>query len=308
MTIKLTALAMMMISVAGCKKATDILLAPAPGTAPATAASGYATPTSDLTDPTETVTRSAQLKNTDWTGTTVSQVDVTYSVSATGNTVLGRPEYSVTYNGTPIVIQWDGTQYFGTNGNLDLLMAPWHSTANGQASMDWFFLQDTTGGGGGGSTWGFAVGGFNSDPAAVAGLSGSATFTGLGGVSLQAQDDSFFTVADGPATLVANFNTNMISGTIDLTDLGSGRGGVTIAPNSMMILNPTAITANTFNGTASINPADFGLSSVGTISTSGMFYEAGATAVGGDVSGVGTATPGNGGGTAFLNGAFLANQ
>lgn len=158
-----------------------------------------------------------------------------------------------------------------------------------------------------GDSFGWVVGGFNSDPADVIGLSGTATYTGVGGVSVYAQDSSFWTRAHGGAVLNLDFDTMNIDGHIDLIDCGCGTEGFAIA-DTTMTLNSTDIIGNVFSGTASINAADFGLSGIGTISADGMFYESGATAVGGDISGVATATPENGGVTVFLNGAFLADD
>jgi len=279
-----------------------------PNTAPPTAASGYAAPTSDLTDPAETVTRKPELQHWDIGSGTVDQKIAPIRISATGSMVNGHPEFVLTYRNTPVVLQWDNLdgRYEGINGNMEIWVYPWYITLNGQASLGWVNITDW--GNTYGDSWGLEVGGFNTDPAVVAGRSGSgqATYLGQGGVSLNAQDNSFWASADGPATLIADFDAGTISGWIDLFH-NNNSGAVTIA-NTTLTINPMLITSNTFDGTASINPADFGLSGIGTISVDGMFYEAGATAVGGGISGVGTATPGNGGVTAFLNGAFLAEE
>jgi len=292
------------LAISGCGSTTTIT--PSATIAPSTAASGYATEASTFSDPDDTITRIAQMQSMDWDTGTTSQKTVTFDVSATGNTVNDHPEFLITYKGIAITVAWDLVEerYEGTNGDIFVAFSTWYMTPNGQLTMSWANISDDTVAQEG--IWGLTLVGFNSDPDVVSGRTGTAEFTGWGGINLNAEDNSFFTVLDGVATLAVNFDGDTITGSIDLTEcVGCTQGAITITPTTMT-LNEMSIADNTFTGTASIDPADLGLSSIGTISVDGMFYEAGATAVGGYVSGVG-AQDGTGE-TTFLNGAFIANE
>ncbi|MDH5798695.1 MAG: hypothetical protein OEZ19_09020, partial [Paracoccaceae bacterium] len=102
-------------------------------------------------------------------------------------------------------------------------------------------------------------------------------------------------------SLAADFDLNTISGTIELSDCGCGDY---VISDTTMYLNEMEIAGNTFDGQATVTPADLGLASVGNISVDGMFYEFGATAAGGTVSGTGVAAEGFT--TTLINGAFIA--
>ena len=106
-----------------------------------TAASGYAQATSSLFDPTETITRKGEAQHIVQGGGEVDQKNVKLKVSATGNMVNGQEEFLVTYNGTPVVIQWlaDNSGWFvGSNGDLEIRAAPWLVTDDNQASLAWW--------------------------------------------------------------------------------------------------------------------------------------------------------------------------
>lgn len=267
-----------------------------------TAASGYATLESDLADPNEIQTRSVQLQHYIESSDTYEQRSYTVTISATGNEVNGFEEFLFTLDGIPVTLQWntDNDRYEGTNAGNEIHIYPWMITENAQASLGWITgFGDLAG-------MGLEVGGFNTDPSIVNARADIANYIGLGGVSVVSEDNSFWAVVNGEAALMADFGKGTISGTIELTQT-NGYGGLAI-PDSTLSLNETQITQNTFDGTATIDEAAFGLTDVGNIDVDGMFYEADATAVGGTLSGVGTATVENGGGTVFLNGAFLADE
>ncbi len=270
-----------------------------------TAASGYAQATSSLFDPTETITRKGEAQHIVQDGGEVDQKGVKLQVSATGNIVNGQSEFLVIYDGTPVILQWlaDESGWFvGKNGDLEIRAAPWLVTADNQASLAWWNINDF----GTEYFWGLQVGGFNTDPDIVDARDGIVTFNGTGGVSINAVDDRFWASASGPATLTADFNTRRVSGSIGLSP-NNNSGAVTIAETTLT-LNSMPIRRNTFSGTASIIPGDYSLVDIGTISVDGMFFGADATAVGGELSGVGTATPEHGSVTTLFNGAFLAEE
>ncbi|SMX25846.1 transferrin-binding protein-like solute binding protein [Boseongicola aestuarii] len=280
---------------------------PIPGLAEPTASSGYAEATSSLFEPSVTITRSGEAQHIMQGGALVDQKSIELMVSATGNIVNGQREFLVTYGGTPVILQWlaDNSGWFvGSNGDLEIRAAPWIVTGDEQASLAWWNINDH----GTEYFWGLQVGGFNTDPDIVADRSDvfPVTFNGEGGVSVNAQDDSFWASAGGPATLIVDFNTGTISGSIELGH--ENNSGPLMISDTTLTIASMPITYNTFSGTASIVPADFGLSGIGTISVDGMFFGSTANAVGGEISGVGEAAPEYGSVTTYLNGAFLAEE
>ena len=265
---------------------------------PPTASNGYATETSSFDDPGVTRTTKVELQNLDWDGTgNVTQKQVSLDISATENV----DEYIVTYEGIDVTINWNEVDgwFEGQTGDMYIRISPWWITDNQQAGLSWINIWDYSGVEG--DSWGFAVSGYNSDPADVAARTGEVLFSGWGGISLAAVDDSFWAFADGPASLAADFDLNTISGTIELSDCGCGDY---VISDTTMYLNEMEIAGNTFDGQATVTPADLGLASVGNISVDGMFYEFGATAAGGTVSGTGVAAEGFT--TTLINGAFIA--
>lgn len=288
----------LLLLVAGCGGGTVV----DSNVAPPTAASGYATVESDITDPNEIQTRSAQLQHYIASSDNYEQRSYTVTISATGNEFNEFPEFLFTLDGIPVTMRWntDDERFEGTNAGTEIHSYPWMITENAQASLGWITVFGDLGG------MGLEVGGFNTDPNIVNARADIANYIGLGGISIVAEDGSFWAALDGEAVLIADFGKGTISGTVELTQ-NNGDGGLTI-PATTLSLNETKITQNTFDGAATIDKAAFGLSDVGTIDVDGMFYEADATAVGGTLSGIGTATIENGGGTVFLNGAFLADE
>lgn len=269
-----------------------------PDVEPPTASSGYATETSSFNDLGVTRTTNAEVQNLDWDGTgNVTQKQVSLDISATAN----EDEYVVTYEGIDVTINWDDVNgwFDGQTGDMYIRISPWWVTDNQQAGLSWINIWDDSGGDG--DSWGFAVSGYNSDPADVAARTGEVLFSGWGGISLAAVDDSFWASANGAASLAADFDLNTISGTIELSDCGCGDY---VISDTTMYLSEMEIAGNTFDGFATVTPADLGLTSVGNISVDGMFYEFGATAAGGELSGTGTST--DGGVTTLINGAFIA--
>lgn len=267
-----------------------------------TAASGYATAESDLRNPDETVIRTARLQSYNASTGAFEQKTFVISFSPTG---VVDDEFLLTFDGIPFTLQWnpDNGRYEGTNAGAEVHSYPWMITENAQATLGWITAFADPGG------HGVEVGGFNTAPDVVNArrdLSDTAQFTGFGGLSVIAADDSFWAALMGEAVLTVNFGNREITGTIDLSQ-DNGYGGYAV-PDTVLTLNDVKITQNTFEGTAGIDGPAFGLSNVGTISVDGMFYEAEATAVGGNISGTGTATAENGGGLVLLNGAFLADE
>ena len=149
------------------------------------------------------------------------------------------------------------------------------------------------------------MGMLNTDPAVIGARTGTATYTGSGGINATTIDNSSYVSASGNATLNADFVNGTISGTMNVSDSGHSVGGFTV-PSTTVTINQGTINGNGFSGTMSLTPADFNLQSVGTITYSGNFYEHNGTSVAANSSGTGVA---NGSGLqTIVNGGFIASE
>ncbi len=215
-------------------------------------------------------------------------------------------ELIVTFDGVPVNLAWDAidNRYEGLNGDVEIRVAYRGVSDNNQSGLVWFNIRDTRGGGDF-RHWGPAVLGFNTDPDVVAGRNDMASFSGAGIISINAVDDSFWTTADGPASLNVDFAAGILNGTIELSDCSCGFGGADIAETTITLSGGT-ISGNTFTMDADINLADLNLATMSTLTVDGDIYETNATRLGGTFGGSGTSTIG--GEETTLIGAFGADE
>lgn len=156
--------------------------------------------------------------------------------------------------------------------------------------------------------------GANTDPAEIAALTGTATFSGAkstsadGGAQIVVlhQDTAGGTVgmgtADGDVTMTADFGAGTISGQIFNIVNTSADPTYGITSGSTLDLLSAPITGNTFNNGISGDATDLGMATITGGQAQGMFYGAGGSVVGGTFNLQGTS--GVTGGTANAFGYF----
>lgn len=273
------------------------------GVAPATGESGYASAGIDLDTVGESLAAKARLQGGDFSGAPnvgVSTLNLAFEDTGVAD------EFIVTFDGVPVNLAWNAitNRFEGLDGDVEIRVSPWGLSDNNQSALVWINILDSRGGGDF-QHWGPMAVGFNTGPDVVAGRADMASFSGTGIISINAVDNSFWTSADGPASLDVDFAAGTLSGTIDLTDCGCGFGGAAIDPTTITLSGGT-ISGNTFTMDADIDLADLNLATMSTLTVNGDIYETNATALGGAFDGFGTSTIG--GEETTLIGAFGADE
>lgn len=155
------------------------------------------------------------------------------------------------------------------------------------------------------SNTGAFIVGYHTNPAQVAAQNGTATFNGI--TTLDADTNTLFGYGYGQVALTANFDSNTLTGTMNIVDSGSSSTTL-VLPDTTVIINPTSISnisGNTFK-------ADLGISfaatpgNTATVSQSGLeggFYGVNAAGVGATYWATGTLNGEN----LYIQGALAAN-
>lgn len=253
-----------------------------------TSSAGYAGSSVSLLNPSQTVTSNVTLLNRTIAPANVEVLEFQTTISATST----ADTFTVTAMGHTYTVAWDSSigAYAGTTGSTSIQLYPYNSNT-AQLGMYWVRWDPDTSVDNGGA-FGPTVVGVNTSPAMVEARSGSAKYSGGGIIAVKSDNEQFYASADGTATLTANFDSNTIGGQINVSNINTAQAGSVAIPDTTVVINQTSFSGNAFETTVSIAPADFGLQSAGTIDASGMFYETGATGVGGTFLGEGIAADG----------------
>ncbi len=214
-------------------------------------------------------------------------VQVTYQETSDPDVVIA------TVSGQEFKLTWDGAKglFYGTSadGSAEMALLPYTAgySADSQVSMGYAYIGFADG------THGatYYAAGLKTDPVQMAALTGTATYAGYANLAI-GHGTSNVSFGDGSLALAADFGAGTVSGSMTVSDSGSDPG-FTIAPNTVITIDPATISGNGFNGTWSVaNPANLALTSVGTTGLQGSFYGVNAADVGGSFNGTGVSADG----------------
>jgi len=255
---------------------------------------GFAQPSSEIAVGFKSSAETVTAVSNGTTPATVSQRDVSFAVTDT-------TQVTVTIDGTPYVLDLDGSFYRTTQGNLSVLFFL-ESLRYDDLEFGWLFQENLATGEAEG---GYIVWGFKTDPVEVAAQSGTATYTG------QARFDVYNATTDeygsGSIQLVTDFASDTISGTMILSDIDGLAGGLGGLPDATVTINPAAITSNGFSTTTStvITGANLNGAVINPGTLEGTFFGSNAPRVGGTFSATGTNALGD---DLAVQGGFVAER
>jgi len=277
---------------AGCGSSTT----PPPGPQPA----GFADGTKVTSTPDLIFTATSKGIVDDGSGNiTLGDVAISYRTTADPDVIFA------TVNGEDIqlVLNAGGTAFEGSNANYDIFAELVSISTSEQVVISLFGVDGVSAAD---DAIGYAVIGLQTDPTAIAALSGTASYSGEAEIFVMQEDvlgDINVGLGFGTGTLEANFDTGTITGSLALDESGASDAGFEISPTTITI-DPTTISGNGFLSTLSVTAADLAMTSVGLSSIAGTFFGVDASDVGATFSGSGIGLDGVL--PAFFTGGFIA--
>jgi len=217
----------------------------------------------------------------------LSDVLVSYRTTADPNVIFA------TVNGEEIQLDLNvaGDVYEGSNANYDIFAELVGLSISEQVTINLFSIEDLAAGA---FSAGYAVTGLETDPASVATMSGTASYSGVAEIIVVQEDGlggNDYGFGIGTGNLDANFGTGTISGSISLDESGASDAGFEISSTTITIA-PTTISGNGFSSTLSGTAADLAMTSVDSSSITGTFFGVDASDVGATFSGSGVGLDG----------------
>lgn len=247
--------------------------------APASATSGYATSTSSIDDPSDTIFVSGPIFRFTNSGV-ASLVEISGETSATG---MGD-QYSVEYDDETIVVTFDAAQnaYLGSSGATSLRIRPMFISSKEQLITSWLNYNDATK-----SDFSGVIYGFTTDPDDVAGQSGLATYHGSGIIATQTVTGNNYATGSGNVTLEVDFDNGTLDGTFDVTENVAFRFGTASIGDTTINFDEVSITENAFVLTGNLDATAFDLTAAEQFDGDAAFYETDATAAAGHFTATG---------------------
>ena len=185
-------------------------------------------------------------------------------------------------NGQEITLDLTGGPFTGSNANYNVTIEFLNQSTNAQVELSKFLITNTLTGE---TLSSYAATGLATNPAQVAVLTGTGTYTGA--AKLEVVHDTGASInygyGAGTATINANFGTGVVFGTMAISDDGGSSAGYALSPTTILI-DPTVITGNGFSTTLSIAAADLAMDVINTSDLDGTFFGVNAANVGGTFS------------------------
>ncbi|MEM8978434.1 MAG: transferrin-binding protein-like solute binding protein [Pseudomonadota bacterium] len=206
------------------------------GTTASLSTSGYAEPGSQIFVNYESRPRPFQLITSRNNAPDFTTADVSLEVS-------GTTELTFVVDGVTYVVAVNGSRYEGSNGNVDARFYP-EQLSYDDLEYGWLLLFNTVTGE---RTAGYVHWGFDTDPNEINALNGSVTYTGQ--VRFDAYSSTSGELGGGSIQLNADFDTDIINGSMILEDINGVADDLGGIPNATVTINPTMMDGNGFETT-----------------------------------------------------------